>query len=534
METNSYFQKIPSIPPHLPRIIVTGASGFIGRHFLKEYCDDFFIFAIARRPQKLTQIPENENICWLQTDLGEETMVKNTFKYIEEAGGADYVLHLAGYYDFKNEPDPEYERTNVTGTENLLKYVRNLSIKRFIFASSLTVTEFIGKDIIIDEKSPCDAQFPYAITKCKAEKLVQQYSKFFPCSVVRLAAIFSDWCEYGPLYMFISTWLSKSWKSRILAGKGKTSVPYLHVRDLNKCFMRIIEAGDTLPEYDTYIASPDGSTTHRELYHTTIKYYFHEKRKAYNIPKFVAGFGVWFLDFLGRLLGERPFERPWMSRYIDEQLNVNAVYTREQLGWQPVKRYHILRRLLFMLENLKSDPLTWQYRNEEALHKNLIERPNVKIYMAMLQTEPLIIEEAFQLFNAGKNKSILATYQKIDADELRSRISILYSIFKTAVRTGDRIHILNYARELSLQRFVEGFSVKEVVNAVSMISSLIKKELAQLSEVKDLIPRIEDEISTINQLLIDEIEDSFERITGFEDRYSSSGTETASTPHFFS
>ena len=45
--------------------------------------------------------------------------------------------------------------------------------------------------------------------------------KYFPVAIVRLAAIYSDWCEYGPLYNFLITWLSKSWKSNMLAGKGK-------------------------------------------------------------------------------------------------------------------------------------------------------------------------------------------------------------------------------------------------------------------------------------------------------------------------
>ena len=75
---------------------------------------------------------------------------------------------------------------------------------------------------VIDEHTPVDADFPYAVTKKKAEELVKSHSQYFPCSIVRFAAVYSDWCEYGPLYMFLQTWFSKGmeqydirWKRRI-------------------------------------------------------------------------------------------------------------------------------------------------------------------------------------------------------------------------------------------------------------------------------------------------------------------------------
>ena len=36
----------------LPPIIVTGASGIVGRAFLEAAREDYLIYAIARRPQK--------------------------------------------------------------------------------------------------------------------------------------------------------------------------------------------------------------------------------------------------------------------------------------------------------------------------------------------------------------------------------------------------------------------------------------------------------------------------------------------------
>ena len=53
-----------------------------------------------------------------------------------------------------------------------------------------------------------------------------------PSCIIRLAALFSDWCEYAPLYMFLETWLSNVWNSRVIGGRGTTAIPYMHVREM--------------------------------------------------------------------------------------------------------------------------------------------------------------------------------------------------------------------------------------------------------------------------------------------------------------
>jgi len=49
----------------LPAMVVTGASGFIGRHFVIAVSGQYRLFCIARRSQKEAGIPYNDNIHWL-------------------------------------------------------------------------------------------------------------------------------------------------------------------------------------------------------------------------------------------------------------------------------------------------------------------------------------------------------------------------------------------------------------------------------------------------------------------------------------
>ena len=55
--------------------------------------------------------------------------------------------------------------------------------------------------------------------------MLAEYSDAFPSVIVRFAALFSDWCEYPPLYMFLRTWLSRAW-NRAHPGRQGASRPF--------------------------------------------------------------------------------------------------------------------------------------------------------------------------------------------------------------------------------------------------------------------------------------------------------------------
>lgn len=190
-------------------VLITGATGFVGRHFLDNIKDEYKVYALARRSRIVTHIPYHKNVQWLQCDIANKSRLNEVKKFLVEHGGIDYIFHLAAYYDFTYKDNPEYDRTNVEGTKNILELAKDLDVKRFVFISSLAACEFPQEGEVITEKSPPDATFAYARSKKIGEELTQEYSNYFPCTIIRLAAVFSDWCEYAPLYKFLTTWLSK-------------------------------------------------------------------------------------------------------------------------------------------------------------------------------------------------------------------------------------------------------------------------------------------------------------------------------------
>ena len=496
----------------LPSIIVTGASGIVGRYFLEFIKDDFLIYAIARRSQKEVEIPEHPNIKWIHLDISNKQSVESVMQNIYKQGGADFVLHLAGYYDFDNSEKPEYERTNVQGTHYMLEQAKMFNIKRFIYASTTTVSKFPLSWENLTEKSPHDAIHPYPISKQKGERLVQDYSKLFPCSIVRFAAVFTDWCEYGPLYVFLTTWLSKKLTAKILGGKGESAVPYIHVNDLNRLLINILNKSDNLPDFDVYAASANGSTSHRELFEISTRYFFGHRKKPLFLHKYLASVGVILRDILGRLLGKRPFERFWMIKFLDLKMNMDSSYTQKALSWSPTARFSILRRLLYLVEKMKSNPDIWHFKNTQAL-KHVAKRPNWIIYEVMLRLKDEINDENRKvILNPERNKEF-PNYQKENIRNFNWDTGVFYQLLTLSVRNNDRMILLDYINNTLVPiRFKEGFESNEVCRAILETGKIVISRLMKEPELKGIEQLIHDNITMTIQLTVDEVESAFEKL----------------------
>ena len=502
------------VRPLQKTILVTGASGFVGRHFINAVKDDFFIYAIARRSQHEANIPLLPNIQWIPLDLGDRESVDRIGDQLAQDGGVDYVFHFAGYYDFTNEENPEYQWTNVNGTHHLLEISRKLGIKRFIFTSSLTVTEYAKSDSKVTENSPLDAAIPYAKSKQAAEELIRAYSQYFPCTIIRLAAIFSDWCEYGPLYFLMRKWLQRGVQSHIIPGQGMTGLPYLHVNDLTTFLLRIIEKNQDLSDLDILLASPDGCLSHNELYHSATFYASGKADKPLHLPAWLLAPGIMVLQIIGWLRNQPSFERIWMLKYLDKQMIVDASQTRKILDWQPTDRYRLKRRILFLIENMKGSPNRWEERNLAMANKKVVERPGVKIYEAMEYHKESIISEHIRFLMAPENSNLLPHYQQMDMETLKIRAECIYDMLEVAILNGERKHVLSYAGYLAQERHKAGIGMVELSSALKHTASLTEETLMKDPGLAGLAQRIHDEIGITMQLILDEIEDVYHHLHG--------------------
>jgi len=342
-----------------PWIVITGATGFLGGQLVRQMRKEYRIYALGRRSPREAGVPEGEGIEWFRADIGRLDQLQPIFEHIRARGGALLLLHLAAHYDFTGEDSPEYERTNVEGTRNILELAEPLRLRRLIFTSSLAACPFTDAGAAVTEETPLVDTFPYARSKKRGEELMRAYRERVPSCIVRPAAIFSDWCEYEPLDVFLRTWCSRRWNARVLGGRGRSAVPYLHVEDLLSLLIRAVEKIDELRPAEILLASPDGCTSHRELFEAATAAWFGAPAEPRFVPPALARVGIALRERLGRITGRAPFERSWMVDYIDRRLTVDASGTRRRIDWAPDPSLGVIARMPRLLENLRADPGRW-------------------------------------------------------------------------------------------------------------------------------------------------------------------------------
>ncbi|HPS77499.1 MAG TPA: NAD(P)-dependent oxidoreductase [Thermoanaerobaculaceae bacterium] len=495
----------------LPRLVVTGASGFIGRHLLAELKERYQIIGLGRRSQYEAGAPVHSNITWYQADIGDRASLAAVFDDIREHGGAELLLHLAAHYDFTGDEHPEYWRTNVEGLRNVLEVSKGLGLRRFIFASSVAASRFPAPGRALTEASIPDGEHIYAVTKRLGEELLKEYRSHFRTCIVRFAALFSDWCEYPPLFMFLGTWLSGAWNARVLGGRGHSAIPYLHVHDAAAFLGNLLEKVDILEPEEVVVASPDGAVSHQKLYDVATALFPGPQRRPIHMPKVLCGPGMLARFLLGRLLGNVPFERPWMARYIDLEMTVDASRTRERLDWSPRPRLEILRRLPFLLTNFRLDVQEWNRLNRAAM-KVVQLRPNLLIHRLLEAHDEEIRQEFTDRLIAPDRLGLRRSYQLILPEEHDWNHRLILRHLRNSILTHEKAIFMGYCRDLAERRHEQGFHREEVCYALVRLSEICVRVLEADPAAAPVWEHLDDFVASTIQFGIDQIEDVFDHL----------------------
>ena len=509
-----------------PALIVTGASGFVGRHLLEDLKEEYRIFAIARRSQRECGAPIHPNIAWMQVDIGDLDGLAPTFREIASAGGAKVLLHLAAYYDYAGEHRPEYRRTNVEGTRNVLTLAQGLNLERFVFASSVAACEFPRRDGPITEATPPDGRHVYAWSKREGERLVLEQKEAIPTCIVRFGAVYSDWCEYPPLYVFLNTWLGGSWRGRILAGRGRSAIPYIHIRDAVAFLRRLLLDRDRLTSGEVLIASTTGCTSHRKLFELATRSYSGSARRPVPCPAALCGLGMVLMSALGRLRRRMPFERLWMYHYIDRQMEVDNTRSRSRLDWSPSPRYQMERRLPFLIERFKSEPVEWHARNAAVMRKD-IARPDLAILKALVTEENQILGSLVARVAEEVALGRLPSYGAMAESELVWLVRLLHRLLLTSVQTSNRMLLVNYLEVTGNSRFEAGFSVDEVCLFLQAMNDAVVAALRRRVDLKRLEHEVFDRITVPIELAMEEVRGQYERLQERDARVAGDDAEAA-------
>ncbi len=165
------------------RVLVTGGSGFIGRHVVAALSAD----GARVRVVDLQPHPD-PTLDVVIGDIAEPEVLQSAF-----AGGFDSVVHLAAVTSVLRsleQPELTY-RTNVEGTHRVLEAARAAGATSLAFASTNAVTGPM-EEPAITERATLKPLTPYGATKAAAEMLMSAYTASYGlrCACLRLTNVY--------------------------------------------------------------------------------------------------------------------------------------------------------------------------------------------------------------------------------------------------------------------------------------------------------------------------------------------------------
>ena len=148
-----------------PEVLVTGASGFIGRHLCLHLQEaGFRVRAFSRSRHKWDPHPPARP-GWHPWDTHFPGDILDCKALKDACAGIKAVFHLAGIARTADRRDAGAMQVNVEGTRNLLESARDAGVQSLVFVSSALAAELDGQDSL---SRPGD----YARSKWLAERLV--------------------------------------------------------------------------------------------------------------------------------------------------------------------------------------------------------------------------------------------------------------------------------------------------------------------------------------------------------------------------
>ncbi len=167
--------------------LVTGGTGFIGRHLLERLRsrDGAEVYALVRA-QSVSKLPPYVEP--LIGDLGEPLLGVTAEDRDRLRGRVDHVVHLAAVYDM-TATEADNERANIGGTRAALALAADVEAGGFHHVSSVAVAgEYRGRftEDMFDEGQHLPS--PYHSTKFESERLVREQTEV-PWRVYRPAIV---------------------------------------------------------------------------------------------------------------------------------------------------------------------------------------------------------------------------------------------------------------------------------------------------------------------------------------------------------
>ena len=277
------------------KILVTGASGFIGSYIVEEALRQGMETWAAVRPSSSRKYLQDERIHFINLNLSsKEGLISQLdgqeFDYVVHAAGATKCLHAEDFY-----------RVNTEGTKNLVGALIALKmpIKRFVFVSSLSIFGAIREEQPYQEITEHDTPHPntaYGKSKWEAEKYLDSLGIQFPYIILRPTGV------YGPREKDYFL-MAKSIKQHVdfAVGYKRQDITFVYVQDVVQAVFLALDHGMNGRKYFLSDGGIYQSTAFSDLIRKELDNPWMLRIKA---PIWVLRIVTFFGEYIGRITGK--------------------------------------------------------------------------------------------------------------------------------------------------------------------------------------------------------------------------------------
>ena len=216
-----------------PSVLVTGGSGFLGRHLVAALLASGARVRLVTR-RSLAVHPAAEHF---HADLASSSGLEAAFD------GIDVLVHLAASL---TGPAAELERNNVEATRRLLQAMARTPARRLVLASSLSVYDWSSVEHVLSEdcrtlEGCADAgeAGAYATTKMAQERLARELARQhgWTLTILRPAAIWGGdaWAEFM---------IGKRWRAIQTVVAPRAPARLVHLQSVVDAFVKAVQRQD--------------------------------------------------------------------------------------------------------------------------------------------------------------------------------------------------------------------------------------------------------------------------------------------------
>lgn len=216
----------------MKRVLLTGATGLIGRETLKPLIESGFeVFAVSSKEQN-----DTENVNWIQADLLDEHSVKTVFESVKP----EYLLHLAWYATPPTYLESDLNFKWLASSLKMLEEFKNYGGKRAVFAGTCFEYEF--KNEPLKETDKTNPTSTYA--KCKNE-LRERATDYCDKSEIsfgwgRIFYVYGKGEHEKRLVPFVINSLKND--KEVVISVGDLIKDYMYSKDVANAFVKFLES----------------------------------------------------------------------------------------------------------------------------------------------------------------------------------------------------------------------------------------------------------------------------------------------------